>query len=207
MVDRLFAGHDWLEAILVGGDPARLAARDGAVAAVADPAPGPSLWGTDVEPPPVDDWTTAVARGLASVALTNATTKRADLVAQVDRDGGADAIAAEVAMLAIDAPRAVLVASVHFAAGHPEGAAALSDAIGALGVFAPPAGASGVTLPVGPAKGGDTTVRMTQVTLNPAGLGVGFRLDGHAWVIDRDAAGAVTGMRRDGTRLAQGGAR
>jgi hypothetical protein len=202
-LDRLLPGRDPLEAILVGGDPTRLAARDGAIAAVADPAGAPSLWGNDVEPPPVDAWTTAVARGLASVALSRAAAARPDLLAAVNRDGGADAVAPEMAMLAIDAPRSVQVASVHFSSGHPETAAVLSDAIGAFVALAPPTGhGPAPSISVGPAGGGAALTHMIQVMLDTSGAAVSFRLEGHAWAFVRDADGAVTGLRRDGARIA-----
>ncbi len=204
MLDRLLPGRDPLEAILVGGDPARLVARDGAVVAIAEPAaggPAPALWGNDVEPPPVDEWSTAVARGLASVALSRVTAQKPELLAQIERDGGADAVAQEMAMLAIDAPRSVQVAAVHFSSGHPETAALLSDAIGAL---APATGRTGPSsIPVGPARGGAASVRMTQIALNPAGAAVAFRLEGRLWSVERGPGGTVTGLRRDGSRIPQ----
>jgi hypothetical protein len=207
LLDRLFAGRDWLEAILVGGDPSRLAARDGAIVAITEAAPSaPLLWGSDVEPPPVDAWTTSIATGLAAVAVSNAIDKKPDLLAQIDRDGGKDAVSAAAAMLAIDAPRLVHVAVAHLAAGHPESAAVLADAVGALSVFAQPGGAGGLSIPVGPAMGGPATIRLTQISIGPTGAAASFRLDGHTWLFERDAVGAVTGMRRDGARMSQPGA-
>ena len=203
MLDRLLPGSDPLEVILVGGDPARLVAHDGPIAAIADPAAGATpLWGSDVEPPPVDDWTTAVARGLAPIAFARATASKPDLLAQIDHDGGAEAAASEMAMLAIDAPRSVQVAAVHFSSGHPETAGLLFDAIGLLVALAPRAGhGPGTSIYVGPARGGASPAHMIQIALNPAGAATAFRLEGHAWSIDRDAGGAATGLRRDGTRL------
>jgi hypothetical protein len=202
MLDRLLPARDPLEAILVSGDPARLVAHDGPIAAVVDPQPGSTLWGSDVEPPPVDDWTTAVARGLAPIALARATGARPDLVAQIEHDGGADAVAPAMAMLAIDAPRSVQVAAVHFSSGHPETAAVVFDAIGALLALAPPAPhGPAASIPVGPARGGATPAHVIQIALNAAGAAKAFRLEGHAWSIERDVGGAVTVLRRDGARL------
>jgi hypothetical protein len=203
MLDRLLPGRDPLEAILVGGDPTRLAARGGAVAAVADPAAAPALWGDDVEPPPVDAWTSAVARGLASVALSRAGAARPDLLAAVNRDGGAEAVGPELAMLAIDAPRSVQVASVHFSSGHPETAAVLSDAIGAFVALAPATGRGPVaSITLGPAGGGAASIHMIQITVDASGAATAFRLEGHAWAFERDAGGVVTALRRDGARIA-----
>ncbi len=202
LLDRLLPGRDWLEAILVGGDPSRLAARDGAIVGIAESVPSaPPLWGSDVEPPPVDAWTTSIATGLAAVAVPNAVDSKPDLLAQIDRDGGKDAVSAAAAMLAIDGPRLVHVAVARFETGRPESAAVLTDAVGALSVFAPPAGAGGLSIPVGPAMGGPATIRLTQIVMGPTGAAASFRLDGHTWMVDRDAAGAVTGMRRDGVRV------
>jgi hypothetical protein len=202
MLDRLLPGRDPLEAILVGGDPARLVAHDGPIAAVADPQSGPALWGGDVEPPPVDDWTTAVARALAPIALGRATASKPDLVAQIEHDAGSDAVASEMAMIAIDAPRSVQVAAVHFSSGHPETAAVLFDAIGALVALAPP-GVHGpaVSIPVGPVRGGAAPAHIIQIALSSGGAATTFRLEGHAWSLERDAAASVKGLRRDGTRL------
>jgi len=203
MLDRLLPIRDPLEAILVGGDPTRLVAHDGAIAAVADPsAAAPSLWGNDVEPPPVDAWTTAVARGLAPLALARATSAKPEMLSPIGHDGGTDAVAAEMAMLAIDAPRSLEVAAAHFSSGRPDTAAVLSDAIGAL-VSLVPATVHGpaASIPVGPARGGATPVHISQIVVNGAGVAVSFRLESHPWAIERDATGTVTGLRRDGSRV------
>ena len=203
MLDRLLPIRDPLEAILVGGDPARLVAHEGAIAAVADPSSAaPSLWGNDVEPPPVDAWTTAIARGLAPLALARATGTNPGLLSSIGHDGGSDAVAAEMAMLAIDAPRSLEVAAAHFSSGRPDTAAVLSDAIGAL-VSLAPATAHGpaASIPVGPARGGATSAHMSHIALNGAGAAVSFRLESHPWAIERDAEGTVTGLRRDGARV------
>jgi hypothetical protein len=107
-----------------------------------------------------------------------------------------------MAMLAIDAPRSLEVAAAHFSSGRADTAAVLSDAIGAL-VSLAPAAAHGraASIPVGPARGGATPAHLTQIVLNAAGAAVSFRLESHPWAIERDAAGTVTGLRRDGSRV------
>jgi hypothetical protein len=42
---------------------------------------------------------------------------------------------------------------------------------------------------------------MSEIALNPAGAAVAFRLEGHLWSVERGQGGAVTGLRRDGSRV------
>jgi hypothetical protein len=98
-------------------------------------------------------------------------------------------------MLAVDAPRTVQVAAARSLAGKRESLAALSVALGALAVFAPPSTrADGLSLALGQG-------RASHVSLDPSGVATAFRLDGHLWRIDRDAGGAVSGVRRDGASV------
>jgi hypothetical protein len=199
-LDRFTGLRDAIEAVLLGGDASALSARDGAVLGLpadATGAPPAELWGSDVRSPPGDGWTTAMARGLGARALARAGDQRSDLKAQIDRDG-APAVSTMAAMLALDGPLAVEVAAARFIAGHKESPALLSDAIGALAVFATPRG-SDVSVPVGPAKAtGPATTELEKVKLLPNGTASGFRVEGHTWSLDRDAGGAVTAVRRDG---------
>jgi hypothetical protein len=96
------------------------------------------------------------------------------------------------AMLSVDAPRTLELAAARSLAGRRDTLAALVDALGVLAVFAPasPPG-EGLALPLG--RG-----RATHVSLDPNGVATTFQLDGHLWRVDRDSAGAVTGLRRDG---------
>ncbi len=207
VLDRLPALRDGLEAILVGGDPAALSARDGAVLGLATDPGGAAgatlLWGGDVRSPPGDGWTTAVARGLATAAVSRAVSRKPELGAQVERDGGVAGVAAMTAMLVIDGPLGVEVAAARLLTGHRESAACLADAIGALTLFAPPARpADGLSVRVGPAKtAGVATTQLTHVTLDATGAASAFHLEGHAWLVERDASGAVSGFRRDGIRV------
>src|SRR5262249_51947727 len=117
--------------------------------------------------------------------------RRPSLRAAVEHDG-ADSVALAAAMLAVDAPRTVQVAAARHLAGKRETLAALSDALGALAAFAPDAPVTdGLALPLGAA-------RATHVSLDPTGVATAFHLGGHQWRVDRDASGAVTGLRRDG---------
>lgn len=204
LLDRLPALRDGLEAIVVGRDVPGLSARDGAVLATGDDpggAAGPTLlWGADVRSPPGDGWTTAVARGLATVAVSRAAARDDALRAQIERDGGVSGVAAMAAMLILNGPLAVDAAAARLLAGRKESAACLADAIAALAVFAPaPTAAEGRSIAVGSAKtAGAAATKLTRVVLGPQGAATSFRLENRGWVFERDAGGAVKGMRRDG---------
>jgi hypothetical protein len=203
MLDRLFTTRDGLEAVVVG-EATRLTARDGAVVPVPAPdAATPTLWGTDVEPPAIDPFTTAIARGLAGAVLSTAITRRPALSTQIAQDGGADSVAPSVAMLALDAPRAVKVAALRLVGGHPASATALTDAVSALCALVPAGAPPPCSVAVGSANGGPVATRLMQVAIAPTGPATSFRLDKHLWLFERDAGGAVSGMRRDGTELTQ----
>jgi hypothetical protein len=209
LFDRLPALHDGLEAIVVGAEGATYSARDGAVLTTADDPGGNAgallLWGADVRAPPGDGWTTAVARGLATRAVTRALAQRERLAAQIERDGGGPGVAAMVAMLISNGPLAVEVAAARLIGGHGESAACLADAIGALAVFASPPGAHDAAppaIPVGPARtaaaAAPASAQLTHVAFGPSGAATSFRLEGRTWTFRRDAEGAVTALLRDG---------
>jgi hypothetical protein len=211
LLDRLPALRDGLEVILVGSDAAGLSARDGAILATgADPGgvAGPALlWGSDVRAPPGDGWSTAVARGLATVAVSRAVAQNDALRAQVDRDGGVPGVAALTAMLVLNGPLAVEAAAARLLNGRRESAACLADAVAALALFpSGPSDPSGATVEVGSAKTAETGApagtRLTHVVVGPEGSAKGFRLENRSWTFDRDHAGAVKGMRRDGVPVA-----
>jgi hypothetical protein len=205
LVDRLPALNEGVEAIVVGpGEGTSLSARDGAVVVTPeDPGQGAGrvlLWGGDVRSPPGDGWTTAVARGLATAAVARAVGRSEALRAQVERDGGISAVAALAAMLVLDGPLAVETAAARLLAGRKESAASLSDAIGALALFAPGQSAGGPAVRVGPSSrtSGPPSTELGRVSLAPSGVATSFRLEGHAWAFERDAGGAISGLRRDG---------
>ena len=212
LFDRLPALRDGIEAIVVGGgDPATFSARGGAV--VTTPADlglmagSLLLWGS--HGPASGDALAPIARALATVAVSRAATKSDALRAQIERDGGVSAVAAMAAMLVSDGPRAIDVAARRLLGGSAESAASLADAIGALALFAPPAAspAAGSTVTVGPdasaapappAKTAPSETQLTHVITGATGAATAFRLGGHAWSFDREANGAVSGLRRDG---------
>jgi hypothetical protein len=203
LLDRLPALRDGLEAIVVGHDAAGLAARDGAILATGDDpggAAGPTLlWGADVRLPPGDGWSTAVARGLATVAVSRAAARNDTLRAQIERDGGVSGVAAMTAMLILNGPLAVDAAAARLLAGRGESAACLADAIAALAVFAPAPAGEGLSIAVGSAKtAGAPATKLTRVVLGPQGAATSFRLENRGWVFERDAGGALKGLRRDG---------
>lgn len=195
LLERLPGAREGAEAVFVGDEKAAFRARAGVVS-TDDAPPGPlatasSPWGEEVAAPAVDGPLVAVARGLAAAALRNALDRRPSLRTAVERDGQA-AVATAAAMLAVDAPRTLEVAAARSLAGKRESLSALVDAIGALAVFAPATPpAEGLALPLGHG-------RATHVSLDPSGVATAFHLDGHQWRVDRDPAGAVTGLRRDG---------
>ncbi|MGH7271466.1 MAG: hypothetical protein ACREJ3_13635, partial [Polyangiaceae bacterium] len=189
--------------VLVGSDPSRLAARDGAVVALGEAETGAqALWGEDADRPGTgSSWRMRVARGLGALLVKNAMVESQALAAQIDGDGGSGDVIAAVAMLALDAPRAVraaqagLIAAKNVTKGHV--AAMLADALGALCAFAPsPAPSGGLSIPVGSSRA-ESSIELTGISLDPAGTAASFRLKGHRYRIERDSSGAVTDLRRD----------
>jgi hypothetical protein len=205
LLERLPGARDGAEAIVIG-DPrgSQPRARGGAVIAV-DSAPsaaiteGRSPWGNEVAPPPIDEAALALVHDLASAAVRHALDHRPQLRAAVEHDGGEAGVTNMAAMLEVDAPRTLDAAAARLIAGKRESVAWLSDAIGALAVFAPPVkGGDGLTVALGRADAaGGGVARATRVSLDSAGAAVTLRLDAHTWRIARDDQGMVTGMSRD----------
>jgi hypothetical protein len=204
LFDRLPALHDGVEAIVVqGGDPAAYVARDGTVLTTSDDPGGEAgrvlLWGNDVRNPPGDGWTTAVARSLATAAVSRVVAKNEALRAQVERDGGVSGVSAMAAMLILNGPLAVETAAARLLSGRKEATACLADAVAALAFTGSPPGPPGTpTVRVGPAKPTASAAELTKIALDRNGAARSFRLADHNWLIDRNASGAVTGMQRDG---------
>jgi hypothetical protein len=205
VLERVPGARDSAEAVVVGDKQAsRLHARGGAVLAV-DTAPGTTVsearspWGNEVAPPPIDEATMALVHDLASMAVKRALERRPQLRAAVEHDGGEAGVTTMAAMLEVDAERTLDAAAARLIAGKRESVAWLSDAIGALAVFAPPAkGADGLTVRLGRADAsGSSTVRATRVSLDAAGSASALQFDTHTWRIARDKKGTVTGLSRD----------
>jgi hypothetical protein len=200
LLDRFPGARDGAEAVVVGDEHATFRARGGVVV-TGDSAPGPlgepdSPWGADAAPPAIEASTMAIARGLAAAAVHRAVERRPALRVQVEHDGGEAGVATFAAMLALDGPRTVEVAAARSLAGKRENLAWLGDALGALAVFAPAgAAADGLSVPLG-------HVRATHVALEPTGAASAFRLDPHLWRIERDGAGIITAVHRDGAPVA-----
>ncbi len=117
-------------------------------------------------------------------------------------DASPEAVAASsLRMLLVDAPRTIDLAMARFLSGHPESAALVSDAIGVLAASAGPDGVQSLVLGK-PEADGIAPLAISGVHLNPSGTVAGFTLAGLRWEIVRDAAGTVTGVRREGQPLA-----
>ena len=193
-LDRLPGAKVGTEAVFVGDEQATFRSRAPVVSA--GDAVGPlgeamSPWGGEADPPAVSARTWSLAHGLGVAALARALDKRPGLRVQVDQDGGAPAVANVAAMLAVDPGRTIDVAAARLLAGKRETAAWLADALGALAVFAPAAGAhDGLVVPLG-------TASATRVVLEPTGAVSAFKLGTHTWRIDRDGSGA-SAIKRDG---------
>jgi hypothetical protein len=206
LLARLPGARDGVEAIVVGDARAsKLRARGGEVIAIAA-APAVALtearspWGTEAAPPPIDEATLALVHDLASAAVRRALEQRPQLRAVVETDGGEAGVTTMATMLQVDAQRTLDAAAARLIAGKGESVAWLSDAIGALAVFAPPAkGPEGLTVTLGRS---DETVagaeaRATRVSLDASGSASALRFDAHTWRIARDDRGVVTGLSRD----------
>jgi hypothetical protein len=205
LLQRLPGARDGAEAIVVGDSrAAKLRARGGAVVAV-DAAPTATVtenrspWGNEVAPPPIDEATLSLVHDLASAAVRRALEQRPQLRAAVEHDGGEAGVTTMAAMLEVDAARTLDAAAARLLAGRRESVAWLSDAIGALAVFSPPAkGGDGLTVSLGHSDvTGSSTVRATRVSLDATGAASALQFDSHTWRIARDEKGAVTGLLRD----------
>jgi hypothetical protein len=169
---------------------------------------------------PVDASMVELAREVALFATRRALDKRPNLRPKGERDyraAGNDAmklfgkpsepsvdgvLATAVHLLVTDAPRTIDLAFVRFLAGHPESAAVLADALGAMAAMAPAQqGSLSIALGRPRADGTTETLHATAVQLAPNGVVTGFTLAGHAWVLDFGDSGAVTAIRRDGAPL------
>jgi hypothetical protein len=215
-----------LELVYAGDDRGPLRTR-GLVAFAGGTPADANPFGDELTPTSVDTAVSTVVQDLAVLAVKRALDNRGELRLQAEHDATAahgdpsrmlgkprapsvdHVIGAAAHLLALDAPRALDLAFVRVLAGHPESAALLSDAIGALAAFATPPGsgaapsAGGLSVELGGKGGGATT--MSAIRLAPNGAALGFTLDGHAWSIDRTApALSVTGVSRDGQLLALG---
>jgi len=178
-------------------------------------------WGDEVEPSPERGAMAEVTLELATAAVRRALDRRGDLRVVAEADARAAAgdpartlgrptpapagvapdaaatLAPAVALLALDAPRVVDLAAARASVHATESAAILSDALGVLAAHAPPGDAtSGLALALGKAGADGVTARFVQ--LAPTGVVNGFVLEAVRWEITRDAAGRVTGMRRNG---------
>jgi hypothetical protein len=110
---------------------------------------------------------------------------------------------AAIHALLIDAPRATELAFSRFTGGRSETVALLSDAVGALAVFATPSEEKdpkgqprGSKLELGKANAWTTA---SAIRLAPNGTALGFELDHHTWSIDRASPSyAIMGAVRDG---------
>jgi hypothetical protein len=195
LLEHLPGAGEGAEAVFVGDAQAPMRSR-AAVVSTDDAPPGPlgeaaSPWAPEGAPAPVEASTIAIARGLAAAAVRRAVERRPSLRAPVEHEGAA-AVATAAAMLAVDAPRTLDIAAARSLAGKREALAQVADALGALAVFAPAAPpADGLALALGHG-------RATHVSLDPAGVVLALRLDAHLWRFERDAAGAVVAVHRDG---------
>lgn len=168
-----------------------------------------------------DPTTSAIAHDLAVVVAKRALDARPELKAQSARDAQAASgdparllgrprapstehvIGGAIHALLIDAPKAIDVATTRALGGRPETGALLSDAIGALTVFAEDKDAKGPKLDLGKAG---AFIPASTIQLAPNGVSVAFSLDGHSWTIDRAPPSyEVMGLRRDGAVVGQGG--
>jgi hypothetical protein len=204
LFDRLPALRQKVEAVVVGGDAATLKGRDGIITTPADlggNAGATLLWGSDARSPPGDGWTTAVARGLAIAAATREIDRLETPPGTITYAGGPSAIAAMTAMLILNGPLAVDVAATRLLAGAKQSAASLANAIALLGFSMNPNSSPppGLKIPVGPGRtGGPAGAQVTDVSFAGDDTVFRFRIDGHTWQFDRDGAGNINGMRRDG---------
>ncbi len=212
-----------LELVYAGDDRGPLRSR-GLVAFVGGTTAEANPFGDELTPTTVDTGVSMVVQDLAVLAVKRALDNRGELRLQAEHDATAahgdpgkmlgkprapsvdHVIGAAVHLVVLDAPRAVDLAFVRVMGGRPESAALLSDAIGALAVFAvAPANGAGEARPGGLSlelgKGSGSTT-MSGIRLAPNGAAIGFTLDGHRWAIDRTApAFSVTGVTRDGQLL------
>ncbi|MDB4936064.1 MAG: hypothetical protein JWP87_3036 [Labilithrix sp.] len=210
-----------LELIYAGDDRGPLRTR-GLVAFAGGGTAEANPFGEELTPSAVDTSVATIVQDLAVLAAKRALDNRGELRVQAERDAALaqkepgrmlgrprapsvdHVIGAAVHLLVLDAPRTIDLAFVRALGGHPESAALLSDALGALSAFAtaPPSsggGGAGPTLELGKGNGATTA---SAIRLAPNGAVVAFTLEGHSWAIDRTApAYSVTGITREGQVL------
>jgi hypothetical protein len=207
LLGRMPGAREPLEAVALFPLQAPLRARGDVVAMpVSSSGAPPRLFGDDIAAPPVDPELASLARALAEVAVRRALDARPDLRALADQDaapGKAPAQSALVAatqLLMLDAQTTVDLSLAGLFAGHADRVAILSDALGALATFAPPA-PTGSSLVLGGARDPGGTTTMTNVHTAPAGFVTGFTLGGHTFALSRDGTGSIT-AKRDGAPVA-----
>jgi len=204
-----------LSVIYAGEDRGPLRAKSGIVfvgAGGADAYP----FADEVSPGPYDKDTAGIAYDLSVVAARRALDNRGELRLQAERDAiaaqgdptkllgkprgpGVDqVVGAAVHLLVTDAPRAFDLAFLRFVDNRKESVAILSDAIGALAAYAPPAtGGKGPQIDLGKP--------VSEIRLAANGVATSFVMDGKTWAIDRAAPTfAVTRVTRDGQPVALG---
>lgn len=207
-----------LELVYAGDDRGPLRTR-GLVAFVGGAPAESNPFGAELTPTSVDTAVSTVVEDLAVLAVKRALDNRGELRTQAEHDAAAahgdlskmlgrprapsvdHVIGAGAYLLVLDAPRALDLAFVRVLAGHPESAAILSDAIGALAAFpsAPAPASGGLSLELGKGTGSTT---MSAIRLAPNGVAIGFTIEGHTWAINRTApAYSVTGVTRGGQLL------
>lgn len=206
---RLPGAREGVELIFAGDDRGGQLRARGTVVYVGAPGADAYPFDNDVSTGAFDASTSGIALDLSVMAARRALDKNAELRKQSETDAiaagldpkkvlgrlrapGVDqSVGAAIHLLILDPTRALDLAAMRHIDGRRESVALLSDAIGALAVFAP----SQLDLPK-PA---------TALKLAPNGVGVGFTIDGKAWAFDRGGAnGAVTKITRDGNAVALG---
>ncbi len=213
----LATGTRSFEAIDFGEAKPDLQAR-GTVVGVAVPLEvGPSQTGAvpseEVDTVPVDLPLFVLAFELSKPAALYALLLHPELRRWADEDvqasqapAGAmtpvDRVAGMMAQLLVDAPRTVDLAFARVLAGRWRTAGLLSDALGVLASLGPPGTpATGLSVPLGRSAGpnGETErIDASSLRLAPTGAVLSFQLDPHRWDIERDAVGAVGGVRCEG---------
>jgi hypothetical protein len=207
LLARLPLARTGLSVLYAGDDRGPLRARGLVTYAGGGGAGETQPFGTELTPFAVDGFTASITHDLALLTVNRALAARSDLRTQVDRDVAATlgnparllgrprapsvdhVLAAAASLLLLDAARTLDLAFARALAGHPESAALLSDAVGALA-------GSASTLELGRST-------MTAVRLAPNGAALGFTLEGHAWAIERLAPSfQLMGVTRDGKPLA-----
>lgn len=210
---RLPGAREGVEMIYAGDEHGPLRAR-GAVVFVGAGGADAYPFDNDVSTGTLDaavSSTSPIALDLSVLAARRALDKNADLRAQAERDAvaaqadpkkllgrprgpGVDqVVGAAVHLLMLDPARTLDLAFMRFIDGRKESAALLSDALGALAVFAPTPNQLDLAKPV------------TALKLAANGAATSFTLDGHAWLVDRQAAnGGVSKITRDGAPVTLG---